>query len=94
MAKTFREWDVDKSVLFPPNAMDLAPGAHVARFLKNRVVEELNLGEILKRYQEERGYPPYHPLMMTTLILYGYCQGIYPSPHSRIQHPNPLAEAR
>ena len=40
------------------------------------VVEELDLGEILKSYQEERGYPPYHPVMTTAVILYGYCQGI------------------
>ncbi len=30
MAKTFREWDVDQSVLFPPNVMDPVPGGHVA----------------------------------------------------------------
>ncbi len=29
MAKTFREWDVDQSVLFPPNVMDLASEGHV-----------------------------------------------------------------
>ena len=75
MAKTFREWDVDQSVLLPPNVMDLREG-HVARFVKNLVVEELDLGEILKSYQGERGYPPYHPVMTTGVILYGYCQGI------------------
>ena len=75
MAKTFREWDVDQSVLLPPNVMDLREG-HVARFVKNLVVEELYLGEILKSYQEERGYPPYHPVMTTAVILYGYRQGI------------------
>ena len=75
MAKTFREWDVDQRVLLPPNVMDLREG-HVARFVKNLVVEELYLGEILKSYQEERGYPPYHPVMTTAVILYGYCQGI------------------
>ncbi len=30
MVKTFREWDVDQSVLFLPNVMDLAPEGHVA----------------------------------------------------------------
>jgi transposase len=30
-------------------------------------------------YTEERGYPPYHPTMMTVLLLYAYCQGIYSS---------------
>ena len=74
MAKTFREWDVDQRVLLPPNVMDLREG-HVARFVKNLVVEELDLGEILKSYQEERGYPPYHPVMTTAVILYGHRQG-------------------
>ncbi|MEO6952551.1 MAG: transposase [Polyangia bacterium] len=25
---------------------------------------------------EERGFPPFHPVMMTTLLMYAYCQGI------------------
>ena len=44
MAKTFREWDVDQSVMFPPNVMDLVLEEHVARFVKNLVVEELDWG--------------------------------------------------
>ena len=76
MARTFREWDVDQSVLFPPNVMDRVPEGHVAGFVKNRVVEELDFDEILKSDQEERGYPTDHPVMMTLLILYGYCRGI------------------
>ena len=75
MAKTFREWDIDQNVLFPPNVMDLIPEGHVSRFVKNLVVEELDLGEIMNSYQKDRGYPPYHPAMVTALILYGYCQG-------------------
>ncbi len=27
----------------------------------------------------ERGYPPYDASMMTALLLYAYCQGIYSS---------------
>ena len=34
--------------------MDLAPGAHVARFLKKRVVEDLDLGQVPKSYREEQ----------------------------------------
>ena len=30
-------------------------------------------------YREERGYPPYHPVMMTALLLYGYSQGVFSS---------------
>ena len=27
--------------------------------------------------EEERGYPPYHPVMMTQVLLYGYAVGVY-----------------
>jgi hypothetical protein len=30
-------------------------------------------------YDEERGYPPYHPGMMVALLLYAYSQGVYSS---------------
>lgn len=79
MAKTFREWDVNQSVLFPPNVKDLVPEGPVAHFVRNMVVEELDLSEIENSYQEERGYPPYNPAMMTALVLYSYCRGIYSS---------------
>jgi len=42
-------------------------------------LEALDLSEILNCYSEERGYPPYHPAMMTAVLLYSYCQGIYSS---------------
>jgi transposase len=42
-------------------------------------LEALDLSAILDCYSEERGSPPYHPVMMTALILYANCQGIYSS---------------
>ena len=40
--------------------------------------EQLDLSEVLASYEkEERGYPPYNPAMMTALLLYAYCQGVY-----------------
>ena len=27
--------------------------------------------------QEARGYPPYHPRMMTKILVYGYCVGVF-----------------
>lgn len=27
--------------------------------------------------REERGYPPYHPWMMTKVLIYGYCAGVF-----------------
>jgi transposase len=34
------------------------------------VVASLDLRAIEETYTEERGYPPYHPRMMVTLLLY------------------------
>lgn len=79
MAKTFREWDVEQAVLFPPTVQDFVPPGHLAHFVRETVRESLDLSAILAAYTEERGYPPYHPVMMTALLLYSYCQGIYSS---------------
>jgi transposase len=79
MSKTFREWNPEQSVMFPPCAMDLVPEGHLAHFIRNVVSEQLDLSEILDSYGEERGYPPYHPVMMTTLLLYSNAVGIYSS---------------
>ena len=79
MATTFREWNLQQNLLFPPSVLDLVPEGHLAHFVRDTVVEDLDLSEILDTYTEERGYPPYHPTMMTALLLYAYCQGIYSS---------------
>jgi transposase len=79
MSKTFREWNVDQPTMFPSTVLDFVPPDHVAHFIRNLVVEQLNLSKILSQYSEERGYPPFHPAMMTALILYAYSQGIYAS---------------
>lgn len=76
MAKTFRPWDVDQAVLFPPSLRDLVPEGHVAHFVRDVVREQLDLSAIYASYDEERGYPPHHPAMMTALLLYGYCRGV------------------
>ena len=62
--------------MFPPTALDLVEKDDVVHFVRNLVLEELDLSAILGQYQEERGYPPFHPAMMTALLLYSYCQGV------------------
>jgi transposase len=40
----------------------------------------LDLSGIEGHYErEERGYPPYHPRMMTKVLVYGYCVGVFSS---------------
>jgi transposase len=63
----------------PPSVQELVPAGHLAHFIRNLVRDLLDLSAILNDYPEERGYPPYHPVMMTALLLYAYCQGVYSS---------------
>lgn len=79
MSKTFRDWNVEQPTMFPSTVLDFVPPGHIAHFIRNLVLEQLNLSKIMSSYDEERGYPPYHPAMMTALILYAYSQGIYAS---------------
>ena len=79
MSKTFRAWDVDQVWLLPPSVRDFVPPGHPAHLVRGLVREQLDLAAILGAYPEERGYPPYHPAMMTALLLYAYTRGIYSS---------------
>ena len=79
MSKTYRPWNVDQAMLLPPSVRELVPAGHLAHFVRDLVRDSLDLSAILDDYREERGYPPYHPVMMTALLLYSYCQGVYSS---------------
>jgi transposase len=79
MGKTFRRWDPEQRLLLPPAVEEFVPPGHLAHFVRALVSEQLDVRAILDAYQEERGYPPYHPVMMTALLLYAYCQGVYSS---------------
>lgn len=76
MGKTFREWQVDQPWLLPPSVRELVPEGDPAHFVRELVREELDLSAILETYEEERGYPPYHPVMMTALLMYALTQGV------------------
>lgn len=78
MAKTFRPYEPDQLLLMPPALADWVPEDHLARFVSD-VVETLDLTAIEDSYAEERGYPPYHPRMMVTVLLYAYATGTYAS---------------
>ncbi len=76
MSKTFRPYDPDQMFLMPVSMRDWLPADHLAYFISD-VVDELDLSMIIKRYNgEDRGYPPYHPVMMVKVLLYAYCIGV------------------
>lgn len=79
MSKTFRAWDVDQTWLLPASIHEFVPADHLSHFVRDTVREGLDLSAILSTYFEDRGYPPFHPGMMTALLLYGYAQGVYSS---------------
>jgi transposase len=78
MAKTFRPYVPEQYLLLPPAISDWLPEGHLARFVSD-IVEQLDLSAIEDVYGEERGYPPYHPRMMTKVLLYAYATGVYAS---------------
>jgi transposase len=79
MAKTFRPYVPEQELLLPPSVNDWLPEHHLAYFVSD-LVEELDLSAIVTPYEdEERGYPPYHPVMLTKVLLYAYCVGVLSS---------------
>lgn len=78
MAKTFRPYEPDQIYLFPPSPRDWLPDDHLIFFLSD-LVDSLDLSAIYGTYTEERGYPPYHPLLMVKILLYGYARGVFSS---------------
>ena len=79
MGKSFRPWDPEQPYLFPPAPRDWLPEGHLIYFLLD-VVPQMDLRPLLQPYQAEpRGQPPYHPVMLVTLLLYGYATGTFSS---------------
>jgi transposase len=79
MSKTFRPWKIDEPLLLPPVVQEFVAKDHLARFVLNLVRDDVDLAEIASSYAGERGQPPFDPVMMTALLLYSYCCGIYSS---------------
>ena len=75
MSKTFRPYEPDQDFLMPASMRDWLPSDHLAYFISD-LVDQLDISAIMIRYQEEKGYPPYHPAMMVKVLLYAYCIGV------------------
>ena len=72
----FREYSPDQPMFLPLDVKEWLPEDHLVYFLRD-VVESVDLGPIYRKYDSRKGgQPAYHPAMMVTLLLYGYCVGI------------------
>lgn len=79
MAKTYRPYVPEQILLLPPSLREWLPDDHLAYFVGD-LVDQLDLSAILGVYEaEERGYPPYHPVMLTKVLVYAYCVGVFSS---------------
>ena len=79
MSRHFRPWKIDQTQLLPAAVTDYVSADHLARFVVALTVESLDLSEITASYKGRLGQPPFDPRMMTALLLYGYCSGLYSS---------------
>jgi transposase len=79
MSKTFCPWKIDEPLFLPPTVQDFIGPGHLARFVLSLVREVIDLSKITGTYGSERGQPPFDPIMMTALLLYAYCCGVYSS---------------
>jgi transposase len=79
MAKTYRPYVPEQDLLLPPSLRDWLPEDHLAFFVSD-LIDHLDLSAITAVYEdEERGYPPYHPVMLTKVLVYAYCVGVFSS---------------
>src|SRR5260370_41552736 len=76
MSRIYLSYDPEQRLLLPPDLREWLPEGHLALFISD-VVDGLGLQPILESYESDygRGRPPYHPLMMVKLLIYGYCLG-------------------
>lgn len=80
MSRTYRSWDPDQTYLLPPSPSDWLSEDDLVYFVLD-TVRDLDLKSITRKYEvgDGRGFPPYHPRMMVTLLLYSYTQGVFSS---------------
>jgi transposase len=75
--RAFRPYDPTQPVPGPADVRDWLPPDH-AVFLLNDLVDALDLRAITAVYHrgDGGGNPPYHPVLLTKLLLYAYMQGV------------------
>src|SRR6266478_2755223 len=79
MPKGYRSYLPEQELLLPPSLREWLPENHLVYFVSD-IVDQLDLSAIHAVYEKEkRGQPPYDPRLMTKLLVYGYCTGVFGS---------------
>ena len=79
MPKGYRTYLPEQDLLLPPSLREWLAEDHLVYFVSD-VVDQLDLSAIHAVYEKEkRGQPPYDPRLMTKLLVYGYCTGVFSS---------------
>jgi transposase len=79
MPKGYRRYLPEQELLLPPSLREWLPENHLVYFVSD-VVDQLDLSAMHAVYKnEKRGQPPYDPRLMTKLLVYGYCSGVFSS---------------
>jgi transposase len=79
MSKKYRPYFPDQEFLLPPSLREWLPEDHLVYFVSD-VIDNVDLTAIDEVYGDEsRGQPPYDPRMMTKVLVYGYCVGVFSS---------------
>ena len=78
--RVFRPYDPDRPLPLPPDLRAWLPADHTV-YLLSDLIDELDLTPILAAYErgDGGGNPPYHPVLLTKLLLYAYCEGVVSS---------------
>jgi transposase len=75
--RIFLPYNPDQQFLLPPDMRDWLPEGHLALFLSD-MVDAMDLSAIVGVYNANvanGGRPPHHPIMLSKLVIYGYCTG-------------------
>ncbi|SEM81489.1 Transposase [Stigmatella aurantiaca] len=73
--RLFRPWQSEQGQLLPQYTREVLGEKHLACFFAD-LAGVLDFSAVLKAYTKECGQPPYHPVMMTLLLMYAYARGV------------------
>src|SRR6202049_2047389 len=68
MGKSYRPYLPEQEFLLPPSLREWLTGNHLVLSARDAETGD-----------EPRGQPPYDPRMMTKVLVYGYCVGVFSS---------------